>query len=234
MKYVVILWFFVSFNVLSVEISTLFLVTDEGGRGHITITNDAPESLFLISRISEILVSKDKLTSTPYTRDNVGSWDFSVYPARAVLYPNMAKAFRVECKSDCTEASQRDRVFKVDFSPAPYTPPGGLQQGTNTELMIGFSPYIVVPAKESKMDYSFSYDGETLSIHNKGNTLAVVHVTNCEKGQRSKQCEQRIHVLSGRQLHIKLRDLVRADELDVIVTNHNRQYRQSHTVKISH
>lgn len=233
---------FITLSAQAMSISNLMLVNSEaheGKAGIFTLSNSDDITYFLKTSISKIEVQNNQVIKTPYSRDNLEQWDIVLKPSKLVMEPKMVKELMVEeiCGSRCND--DRDRVYQINIEPVAYELKGENESKVN--MMFGFAPYYVIPAKNSRVEYQLDYDGQNLRVNNTGNTLINLIIDQCKgksaeelkalKKDKEKRCRITYSVISGRDRQFSLPPELRRENLDVVVLNHDESVREEHTVR---
>lgn len=198
-----------TFSVNAIGIDAMIKVA-ENGEALFSVTNADGYRQFISTLVSEVNVVDGELKMTPYNRENISDWGLEVRPARTVIDHNAAKTFKVVSK---IAESDRDNVYQITYVPMPYfqdgeRPPHAVQ------MAVGFAPILIVPAKEDKpLKYEVKHTGESVKIHNKGETYLNVVLDACGKGidfAERKNCSKVVYALSGRELSVPLEGIMKS------------------------
>ncbi|MGL5668556.1 MAG: hypothetical protein ACRDD9_20810 [Shewanella sp.] len=219
--------FFCLFSTVSsaVYLDKMMQVSDENGNASFIVTNDKEMIYFVETKINEIVTTEDGgLVRKPYTRENLVEWTVAVSNPRFIIEPGRTKSLgiRAICGGGCSW--DEDRTYEIVFVPKPYA--NATESGEQSvNIFVGYAPILIVPAKEPKVDYNIDVAGESISIHNKGNTMLRVLIDNC-KGAKESSCRVFYTLIKGRKKSFDLpKDLVNKD-LNVTVLNHDESYRK--------
>ncbi|MGF1873324.1 hypothetical protein [Photobacterium indicum] len=242
-KWAMVLLLLTTVPASAMSISSLMLVNSDhqkGKAGIFTLTNSDDITYFLQTTVSKIDIKNNQIIKTPYNRSNLAEWDIVTKPSKVVIEPKMIKELMVEevCGQQCSSA--RDRVYQIDITPVSYETKGGSKQN-KVNMLFGFAPYYIVPAKESNVQYSLGFDGRTLNVSNSGNTLIKMVINQCEgktaaeldalKKDKTKRCRINYTVLAGRDRDLELPPELRRSRLDIVVLNHDETIREERVVE---
>lgn len=217
------------FDASAMAISSLMLTNPETKAGVFTLDNTDQITYFLKTSVSKVEIIDNKIIKTPYTRDNLDSWGIATKPSKLVIEPSMVKEIQVEsiCGERCD--TDKDQVYQINIQPVSYSTEGEAQSKIN--MLFGFSPYYIVPAKVSKVKYLLDYKGETITATNSGNTMIDIVIDQCDKDIPSDKddralCKANFTILAGRTRDVHVPKALQADDLDVMVLNHDESYRE--------
>ncbi|MCG9702266.1 hypothetical protein L1D19_19515 [Vibrio natriegens] len=231
-----------SLGVQAMSISDLMLVNSEakeGKAGVFTLTNSDDITYFLKTTVSKVEVKDNQIIKTPYTRDNLEQWEIVPKPSKLVVEPRMMKELMIEevCGERCR--SDYDRIYQINIIPVSYEVEGETESKVN--MLFGFAPYYVIPAKESHVRYRLDYDGEKLNVKNSGNTLINLVIDQCSTktdeelkalhADKNKRCRVTYSVIAGRERQFVIPEELRADQLTVVVLNHDESFREENTLR---
>ena len=132
-------------HVSAMAISSLMLINSEDQAGIFTLDNTDQITYFLKTSVSKVEIKDNKIIKTPYTRENLDSWQIATKPSKFVVEPNMIKDIQIEniCGDDCDRSV--DQVFQIHIEPVSYTNEG--EDQSKISMLFGFAPYYVLPAK---------------------------------------------------------------------------------------
>lgn len=218
------------FDASAMAISSLMLTNPETKAGVFTLDNTDEITYFLKTSVSKVEIVDNKIIKTPYTRDNLDSWDIATKPSKLVIEPNMVKEIQVEsiCGERCD--TDKDQVYQINIQPVSYSTEGKQQSKIN--MLFGFSPYYIVPAKVSKVEYLLDYKGDTITAKNSGNTMIDIVIDQCDKDGIIDEdddralCKANFTILAGRTRDVHVPEVLQANELEVMVLNHDESYRE--------
>ncbi len=223
-------------QVSAMAISSLMLVNSEQQSGILTLDNTDQITYFLKTSVAKVEVKNNLIIKTPYTRNNLDEWQIATKPSKFVVEPNMVKDVQIEniCGEQCDRSV--DQVFQIHIEPVSYTNEGENQSKIN--MLFGFAPYYIIPAKESNVDYQASFDGTKITAKNSGNTMVTLLVDQCKEwGERVKNgedkpalCQASFTLLAGRTRVLNLPKELQKNELDVIVVNHDETFKDEITL----
>ncbi|HBC3459962.1 hypothetical protein ACEV8A_14120 [Vibrio parahaemolyticus] len=231
-----------SVSTQAMSINDLMLVNSEaleGKAGIFTLSNTDDITYFLKTSVSKVEVRNNQIIKTPYTRDNLQQWDIALKPSKLVVEPRMIKELMVEeiCGSRCGD--DRDRVYQINIEPVAYELENEKQSKVN--MMFGFAPYYVIPAKTSRVEYQLDYDGKNLRVNNTGNTIINLIIDQCQgktteelkalQEDKYKRCRITYSVIAGRDRQLLLPPELRQSNIDVVILNHDGTVREEHTVR---
>ncbi|BAJ02983.1 fimbrial biogenesis chaperone [Shewanella violacea] len=230
-----LLFIFLSLSVFDTQamaISSLMLTNPDGQAGVFTLDNTDKITYFLKTSVSKVEIIDNKIIKTPYTRENLDSWEIATKPSKLVIEPNMVKEIQVEsiCGAKC--GTDRDRVYQINIQPVSYSTDG--KEQSKIDMLFGFSPYYIVPAKESKIKYHLDYKGEIITAKNSGNTLINIVIDQCEKDAAKKSakalCKANFTILAGRTRDVHVPKELQRGELNLMVLNHDETFREEITL----
>lgn len=231
-----------SFNSFSMSISTLMEINSEareGKAGVFTLTNTDDITYFLKANVSKIEVKDNQIVKTPYTRENLTSWEIVPKPSKLVVEPKIIKELMIEevCGERCP--SDHDRIYQIDIMPVSYEISGKIDSKVN--MLFGFAPYYIIPAKESHLNYQMEYDGEKLRVNNSSNTLINLVIDQCKEKtpeelkqlqeDKNKRCRIDYTVIAGRNRQFDIPAELRKAALDIVVLNHDESIREEKVVR---
>ncbi|HBB9961232.1 TPA: hypothetical protein JG851_004333 [Vibrio parahaemolyticus] len=224
------------------SVNSLMLINSEaseGKAGVFTLTNTDDITYFLKTSVSKIEVKDNKVIKIPYTKDNLTEWDIVPKPSKLVVEPKIIKELMIEevCGDRCS--NERDRIYQINIAPVAYETKNEDQSKVN--MLFGFAPYYIIPAKISRVSYQLEYDGTHLRVNNTGNTLVKLVIDQCSgksteelkqlKEDKNKRCRISYTVIAGRDRQLELPPELRLPALDVVVLNHDETIREENTVR---
>lgn len=218
-----------SFTASSLTIDSMLLVADKGGNGAYSLTNDLEETSFINGSISQINIANGELEEVKYTESNLADWEVTLTHPKLILESGRTKQVGVrslcgkECKFD------EDHVYKVLFEPSPYDPEGKLE--SKVTINFGYAPLFIIPAKESKVDFSIEHKGDKFFVTNSGNTYVRIVINECTK-EVIENCKATFTVLAGRSRDYNLPAVVANTDVEVIVVNHDESYRARRVIEL--
>lgn len=233
-----------SLGAQAMSISDLMLVNSEakeGKAGVLTLTNSDDITYFLKTEVSKVEVKDNEIIKTPYTRENLAQWEIVPKPSKLVVEPRMMKELMIEevCGDRCN--LDRDRIYQINIIPVSYEVEGETESKVN--MLFGFAPYYVIPAKESHVRYHMDYDGKTLMVKNSGNTLINLVIDQCDtktdeelkalRADKNKRCRVTYSVIAGRERPFDIPEELRTPKLTVTVLNHDESIREENTLRAS-
>ena len=236
-----LLFICLSFLVLDVQamaISSLMLTNPDSKAGVFTLDNTDEITYFLKTSVSKVEIVNNEIIKTPYTRENLDSWGIATKPSKLVIEPNMVKEIQIEsiCGDKCV--TDRDQVYQINIQPVSYSTDD--KEQSKISMLFGFSPYYIVPAKESKVEYQFDYKGNTITSKNSGNTMIDIVIDQCSKDsffdinsdEKSDKalCKANFTILAGRTRDVHVPIELQRDELEVIVLNHDESFKEEITL----
>ncbi|MCG6461985.1 hypothetical protein K6U44_16355 [Vibrio parahaemolyticus] len=231
-----------SWHSFGMSVSSLMLVNSEaseGKAGVFTLTNTDEITYFLKTSVSKIEVKNNEVIKIPYTKDNLNEWDIVPKPSKLVVEPKIIKELMIEevCGDRCS--NDYDRIYQINIAPVAYETENENQSKVN--MLFGFAPYYIIPAKVSRVSYKLEYDGARLRVNNSGNTLIKLVIDQCSgksaeelkelKGDKNKRCRISYTVIAGRDRQLELPPELRLPTLDVVVLNHDETIREENTVR---
>jgi len=221
----------------AMAISSLMLVNSEQQAGILTLDNTDEITYFLKTSVSKVEVKNNQIIKIPYTRNNLDEWQVATKPSKFVVEPNMVKDIQIE--NICGDACDRsvDQVFQINVSPVSYSSEG--EQQSKINMLFGFAPYYIIPAKESKVHYQASFDGKKITAKNSGNTMVTLVIDQCKEwAERVKEgeekpalCQATFTLIAGRTRVINVPKALQKNELDVIVVNHDETFKDEITLR---
>lgn len=210
----------------ALRIDKMLTTSDEKGNGYFTLVNELAQTSFITAQIDKVNVVNGELVKEPYTENNLKDWDITVTAPKLILESGRVRQVGVRslCASNCQ--FEQDRVYQITFSPVPYVAEGEEPaEGGALNINFGYSPYFIIPAKESDVGYKMTYDGKSIHATNTGNTYVRFMVSQCTSNTQT-ECSATYTLLSGRTLTIDLPEKLRQDTLNLMVVNHDESYRQ--------
>lgn len=218
----------------AIAINTTFQLADNTGAATYTITNNTDKRIFLNTVMYELKVENGGLEKIPYSRENIKDWKIEVYPARSVINPGFEKDFqvRLKCRDKCDNAL--DQAFQIGFVPTPYFAESERPQKA-MQIAVGFAANFINPGKEGKLNYEIKRTDNGLQIHNKGSALFNALISSCGANatkEEKKTCEQRVHVLSKRDLPVKLPKEMLGKELKIFMQSADRNFKSTYTLAL--
>ena len=232
------------FDTQAMAISSLMLTNADTQAGVLTLDNTDEITYFLKTSVSKVEIVDNEIIKTPYTRENLDSWGIATKPSKLVIEPNMVKEILVEsiCGDKCV--TDRDQVYQINIQPVSYSTEG--KEQSKISMLFGFSPYYIVPAKESKVEYQLDYQGENIIAKNSGNTMIDIVIDQCSKngtsvtntssngkgGDESDRalCKANFTILAGRTRNVHVPNDLQRDELEVVVLNHDESFKEEITL----
>jgi hypothetical protein len=211
-------------------ISDMMLASDKHGNGTFVLSNnDNREPIFVLATVSQVKVENNTLKKIPLTKANFPLWDLAVSPGKTILKSNEAKTFAVKslCEKNCD--SPVDKVYQLNFIPQPYKK-NTEDKASKVNFLFGFSPYYIIPATVSKVDYDVSYRAGTIHINNKGNTFLKLHVNRCEVLAEKSGCRSTNYALAGVTRDFKLPAGLVSESIKLLIVNHDESYSKEMTL----
>lgn len=220
----------------AMAISSLMLTNADQQAGILTLDNTDDITYFLKTSVSKVEIKNNQIIKIRYTRKNLDNWQIATKPSKLVIEPNMVKDIQIEsiCGNRCDRSV--DQVFQIHIQPVSYSNEGEEQSKIN--MLFGFAPYYIIPAKESKIDYQASFDGTNITAKNSGNTMLTLLIDQCENNaldneeKKVKQalCKTTFTLLAGRTRVLHLPKTLQGDNVDVIILNHNETFKEEITL----
>lgn len=221
----------------AMAISSLMLVNADQQAGIFTLDNTDNITYFLKTSVSKVEIKNNQIIKTPYTRKNLDNWQIATKPSKLVIEPNMVKDIQIEniCGDSCDRSV--DQVFQIHIQPVSYSNEGEEQSKIN--MLFGFSPYYIIPASESNVDYLASYDGTNITAKNSGNTMITLLIDQCKDNKSTQQsdeekpalCTATFTLLAGRTRVLHVPKELQQENLDVILLNHDETFKQEITLR---
>ncbi|MBW8182325.1 hypothetical protein [Shewanella nanhaiensis] len=220
------------FDAQSMAISSLMLTNADSKAGVFTLDNTDEITYFLKTSVSKVEIVDNEIIKTPYTRANLDAWGIATKPSKLVIEPNMVKEIQVEsiCGDKCV--TDRDQVYQINIQPVSYSTEGKEQSKIN--MLFGFSPYYIVPAKQSQVEYLLEYQGETITAKNSGNTMIDIVIDQCRESTQAQDkalCKANFTILAGRTRDIHVPNDLQRSELEVVVLNHDESFKEAITLR---
>ncbi|MDQ9091300.1 hypothetical protein RC083_06805 [Pseudoalteromonas haloplanktis] len=218
-----------TFNASALTIDSMLLVADKGGNGAFSLSNDLSDTNFIKGSISQVNVVNGEIEEVKYTEDNLTDWEVTLTHPKLILEPGRTKQVGVRslCSKECSFSE--DHVYKVLFEPTPYDPEGKLE--SKVSVNFGYAPLFIIPAQESKINYSIQHLGDQLMIDNTGNTYIRVVINECSN-EVTQGCKATFTVLAGRHRAFNLPDVVINKNVKAIIVNHDESYRQTRFIEL--
>jgi len=214
------------FEAQSMAISSLMLTNPSSKAGVFTLDNTDEITYFLKTSVVKVEIVDNEIIKTPYTRENLDSWGIATKPSKLVIEPNMVKEIQIEsiCGDKCE--TDKDQVYQINIQPVSYSTED--EEQSKISMLFGFSPYYIVPAKESKVEYQLDYSGETITAKNSGNTMIDIVIDQCRNDEESDKalCKANFTILAGRTRQVHVPTELLQDELEVIVLNHDESFKE--------
>ncbi len=216
-------------------ISSLMLTNPDSKAGVFTLDNTDEITYFLKTSVSKVEIVDNEIIKTAYTRENLDSWGIATKPSKLVIEPNMVKEIQIEsiCGDKCV--TYRDQVYQINIQPVSYSTDD--KEQSKISMLFGFSPYYIVPAKESKVEYLLDYDTDVITAKNSGNTMIDIVIDQCNKDGVSDSnkdekglCKANFTILAGRTRNIHVPIDLQRDELEVMVLNHDESFKEEITL----
>ncbi len=217
----------VCFSANAFKVDKMMIIADEKGNGLATLTNDEPRNLFIEATIVELDFAEDGIEriEKQYDRSNLEQWKMSLTHPKVVLKPGETKdiGFRSLCHNVSCDKS-KDLMFLVSFRPSTYYAPDE-DRSSGVELNVGFSPAFVIPTLEPVLDFTIDYDGDSLAVFNKSNSLIHLLVNGCDSNQ-AEGCQKAYTVVRGRNRQYTLPSGIQNKSLRIEVRSHDSKYQQ--------
>lgn len=226
-KLIVLIWILVGFVSSSVEaarVDTMLLIADKNGNGAFTLTNEEPLTYFIESSVSEILVDEyGGINRNKYTAANVAQWNVALSLPKFIIESGRSKSIGVRaiCGEQCD--FEQDKVYEITFTPKSYSLLGEKDQSTAMNVFVGYAPIFIIPTRNPNVSYTIKNNGNTVEIHNTGNTMIRVMIDQC-LGLKQSTCKITYMAISGRKKIFNIPKALRGEKLNLVVVNHNETY----------
>lgn len=203
----------------AIGLSNMFLVGNDLGSGLYTLFNNKSSNLYINTNISRVYLEGGEIKEEVYTKDNFLSWDITVNPSKALLRGNEAKDFSI--KTLCGERCDRskDSYYLISFVPVEGEVVEGNQDQVN--LVYGFKAYYVIPATESKVEFTASLSDNVVTIINTGNTFITAQIDKCRELKNTQGCRVQYKVLAGRKRTFEVPEQLRSQTQILETFNHD-------------
>lgn len=192
-----------------------------------TVSNQDGYRQFVNLHISEVDVVDGKLIPMAYTKENIDRWSLETWPSKMIIDDGQSKKFSIRYIGD--EDLDHDRIYSIGVVPTPYYSEGEAPPNT-VQMVIGVSPYVIVPAKTDKpLSYSVKYEDKAIVVKNLGETYFRAVVKGCDSialKRPVRECVNSSYVLSGRELTIALPEKSNK-EVEVSFKTNNSTYKQT-------
>jgi len=214
----------------ALQIDTMVKVSDKGGSGVFTLTNETDKASFIKTKVSKVDISDNVVSYIPYVKENLKDWEVTTTQPKLILDPHRTKNIGV--RSLCAEScdTSKDQVYRVEFTPSVYYKKGEKQESA-VNFNYGYAPIFVIPAAKSDIKYTIENKGKTLRIKNDGNTFLKIHVNQCTS-EVTTGCSQRLTILAGRDKEFKLLDNAVNSSINLAIGNHDLSFYQERTVTL--
>ncbi|WP_050567227.1 fimbria/pilus periplasmic chaperone [Vibrio owensii] len=210
----------------AVAVSSLFEVADEEGNAEVRVLNNDGKDMFIKMTMSEVNYVDGEKVITPLNKDNVKDWNLTMTPPQLILKPNQKKTVKLHysCSDESKCSTDRDKVYAIDMSPIPYSE----GQKRSVAIAFGYRTYLLVPAKNPKVDYKISREeGGKFYFENNSNTMLNVVVNTCKK-EFSNDCIYQYRTLPGAQKTFSFPKSVKSDSsVEMSIINANETFHEN-------
>ncbi|UKA11862.1 hypothetical protein [Photobacterium damselae] len=211
----------------AIAIDSLVKFADKNNSAYISIINSGKTDAYISTKMAEIKVENNKLVKKLLNVKNMSNWKLFLNPSKLIIRAGEEKKIKVsyKCGSKCNIT--KDLVYQIPITPVPYNDEKGV---SSVSMAFGFSPYFIIPATKSQVDYDYTIKNNRLNITNKGNTYINAVISVCQKEQKN-DCIYEYKVLSGRNMDFKLpNEMIRKGSGLMTVVNYDQSYRKTDKV----
>ncbi|HIF9293507.1 TPA: hypothetical protein ACX6Q7_001407 [Photobacterium damselae] len=213
-----------------IAIDSLVKFADKNHTAYISVINSGKSDAYLIANMNKIEIKDNKLIKNKLSIKNMKDWKLFLSPTKMILRAGEEKKIKVSynCKDNCK--IDKDVIYQIPITPVPYTDKEG---ASSVSMAFGFSPYFIVPASKSLVDYKYDIKDGMLDIENKGNTYINAVISTCAKVQKN-NCIYEYKILSGRKMKFKLpKDMISKGSALMTVVNYDQSYRKTDKINFN-
>lgn len=152
---------------ISLDRSIVHFAANEVPRKDITVSNQGSETAYVQVDVLEVKnPGTDQEERIPAT--NLDNILFVATPAKLAIPPGGRKQVRLVNLAPADNES----VYRINFT--PVLPPLSSNEGVGVKVIIAYQVLALIQPKDPKEELQITREGHKLTIHNKGNSYALI------------------------------------------------------------